>query len=180
MSTLTYQPDTTWRFTSKGPRRVEKVGALELWYELMMDPISDDYTSDDIEAGELFDRWLGAIVDGQRWHPHLGAPYVSIGWYVHGEDSATFEGAPFTEDLYAREHPKEDFLTFYTWPENVDTGERLNWLRVPVRDKLWAGHSDKGGYITDVTGWKPHALQDAVDLRVFEAAGVSLGDLSPR
>jgi hypothetical protein len=179
VSALTYPADTEWRFTSKGPRGTEKVGTLELWYELMMDPISDDYSSSETEARELFSLWLDAIREGQRWHPDLGAPHVSIGWYVAGEDSATFEGAPFAEDLYARQHASEDFLTFYTWPENADTGERLNWLRLPVQDKLWAGHGDKGGFITDVTGWKPSALQSAVDLRVFEAAGLSLGSLAP-
>lgn len=51
----------------------------------------------------------------------------------------------------------EDFLTVYAWPESA-AGERVNFNRLPVRDKLWQGQADKGGFIQEATGWKPAPL----------------------
>ena len=44
-------------------------------------------------------------------------------------------------------------------------GERLNWLLLPVEDKLWnAKQANKGGFIQEATGWKPSILQPFVYL----------------
>ncbi|HLL36370.1 MAG TPA: hypothetical protein VK545_21370 [Streptomyces sp.] len=76
-----------------------------------------------------------------------------------------FEAAPFQKRL--EEQGFGDFLSMdagtYTWPEAADgSGERLNWLRLPVLDFGWAPRTKlptKGGFIQEVTGWKPSPLQ---------------------
>jgi hypothetical protein len=72
------------------------------------------------------------------------------------------------------EVPNEDFLTHYTHPVNADTGEHVNWMRLPVLDQGWnetARH--KGGFIQEATGWKPSALQPTMDVvRIAKAAGL--------
>ncbi|PGH48164.1 hypothetical protein [Streptomyces sp. Ru87] len=51
------------------------------------------------------------------------------------------------------------------------TGEPLNWLRLPVLDRGWNDTvSSKGGFIQEVTGWKPAPLQTTVDVRQLAAA----------
>jgi hypothetical protein len=61
--------------------------------------------------------------------------------------------------------PEEDFLTFYSWPEDTKTRALLNWLTLPVVDKRWNNQrGDKGGFIQEATGWKPSILQPFVYL----------------
>ena len=48
---------------------------------------------------------------------------------------------------------------------NSVTGEELNWLTLPVVDKLWnRKRADKGGFIQEATGWKPAIFQPYVYL----------------
>jgi hypothetical protein len=176
VSALTYDAETVWRFTSR-QSGVEKVGTLRLWWEVESDPITDDFLPEETGPRELWDAWIRGVRERERYHHALGAPWVPIGWFVAGEDSATFEGAPFVEDMYPdlATRPREDFLTYFTPPEDANTGEQINWLRLPVAEKLWRpGQGDKGGFITEVSGWKPSPLQSAVDLRIFEAAGLQI------
>ena len=67
----------------------------------------------------------------------------------------------------------KDFLSHYTWPEDPKTGDRLNWLTIPVADRHWtAGHANKGGFIQEATGWKPSILQPSLYLPgLLKAAG---------
>ena len=66
---------------------------------------------------------------------------------------------PFQFDHKAGALP-DNFLTYYTWPISSLTGEPLNWLTLPVVDKLWNdGRADKGGFIQEATRWKPAVLQ---------------------
>ncbi|CUM35746.1 hypothetical protein BN2537_457 [Streptomyces venezuelae] len=66
-----------------------------------------------------------------------------------------------------------DFLTHYTHPAYAVTGQRVNWLRLPVVDPGWnATASNKGGFIPQATGWKPSPLQSTMDVRqIGPAAG---------
>lgn len=115
--------------------------SLDLGWFLNWDSISDDYVPADISAPDLFSIWLKKVAkDGDD---------LPISWWIprYGES------APFTGE-------DEDFLTFYTWPTHAITGERLNWLTLPILDKGWnEGRNDKGGFIQQVTGWKPSPLQ---------------------
>lgn len=168
MSTLTYSVDVRWSFTSLATD-VEKVGPLELSWELTGDPISDDYTLDNNPL-EIWRAWIASVREREAYDKHLGAPYVPIHWYVAGEESGTFEAAPYAEKIKATD---EDFLSYYTVPVNTETGEPVNWLRLPVQEKLWReGNAAKGGFVTEVSGWKPSPFLGAVDLNVFAAAGL--------
>ncbi len=45
--------------------------------------------------------------------------------------------------------------TFFTRPKDPETREPLDWLSLPVVDKLWnSQRAHKGGFIQQATGWK--------------------------
>jgi hypothetical protein len=173
MSETTYGPEVKWRYRSR-ESGFEKVGPLSLHWELNGDPISDDYIAEETEARDLWSKWIGWLRSGEgHFHPDLGEPMVSVYWGVHGgPEDATVEAAPHQVSEF---YGQQNFLNFFSHPLNAETGEPLNWLRLPVADKLWRpGQSDKGGFIQEASGFKPHALQPAVDLRIFLAAGLDI------
>lgn len=127
---------------------------LELEWWLDYDSITDDYYQSEISAPELMEKWLDKMGDQEN---------VKISWMV---DSVS-ESAPFTGE-------DEDFLSFYRWPAHSETGERLNWLMLPVQDKAWnESRTDKGGFFQEVLGWKPAPLQRTLHLpTLLQAAGL--------
>lgn len=130
-------------------------GKLVARWEVSNDPISDDYTPDDISAEDLFGEWV-KVIKG-RYTENL----IPISWFVQCIEKGTFEFMPFQY----QDQGDANFLTYFTWPINKGTGERLNWLSLPVIDKLWDDkHCDKGGFIQQTTGWKPSILQPHVCL----------------
>ena len=144
----------------------EPEGVLEAYWEVASDPISDEYTPREISARELFNNWAA---DVQKRFPNNLIP---IYWFVKykGKNVSTFEGMPFQFEHIPRSFP-ENFLTFFTWPTNSVTGEELNWLTLPVVDKLWnTKRADKGGFIQEATGWKPAILQPYVYLPSLTSA----------
>jgi hypothetical protein len=147
----------TWRFQSRR-RDYEWVGELFAWWEVSYDPISDDYTPEEIDAEELFNLWVEEVQG--KYENDL----IPISWFVVCEPKRKLEFMPFQLN-HVPGVPMEDFLTYFTWPEHRETGEILNWLALPVKDKLWdAHHCDKGGFIQQATGWKPGILQPHVYL----------------
>ena len=51
-----------------------------------------------------------------------------------------------------------------------EAGRQLNWLTLPVADKLWRpGRPDKGGFIHEMTGRKPAPLQPYLHVSMFDA-----------
>ncbi|MBD1906621.1 hypothetical protein NDI37_22515 [Funiculus sociatus GB2-A5] len=132
--------------------------ALIAYWEVSFDPISDDYTPEEIDAYELLKKWLKQV---QSKYPN---GLVPIYWSVKSKEHAIFEFMPF-QFKHSAGMFREDFLTFFTWPVNSMTGERLNWLMLPVADKLWnSKRADKGGFIQEATGWKPAVLQPYIYL----------------
>ncbi len=119
----------------------------------------------------------------ERW-PDLYRPgEVTILWTVTTPAFLDiFEGAPYARTLprdpqlekMFGPYKEEDFLTHYRTPVNADTGEPINWLRLPVLDRGWnATTADKGGFIQEVTGWKPAPLQPTMDVvQISRAAGL--------
>lgn len=86
---------------------------------------------------------------------------MEILWFVFSPDGeGIFEAAPFS-----RSDPEQrDFLMYFSWPED-ENGDRLRWTSLPVRDKLRRpDHADKGGFIQELTGWKPSPLQRLADV----------------
>jgi hypothetical protein len=159
-----YSREAVWRYESR-KGGVARESDLYLYWECSGDPISDDFAPEEISAAELFRRWREWLEDGDNWAEALGKPWVSILWVVAADKgSMGVEFAPFGNPPSSAP-ADENFLTFYTWPTSLGTGERLNWNRLRVVDKAWRpGRGDKGGFIQEVTGWKPSAFQAFVNL----------------
>lgn len=159
-------PPTKWTFESRrsGLRRTIP---LALYWEVACDPISDEWTPDEISPDELWSRWIADI------SPSYPAYAVPIYWYVTEDrrdgPGGVFESAPYLDSI------RGDFLAYFTYPVNARTGDRVRWTALPVVDKRWrAGRADKGGFIQELTGWKPSPFQATVDLTVLaRAAGVA-------
>lgn len=149
--------ENTWDFRGikYGPDADRKRQALILGWSLDFDSISQDYP-DDTPAREIFRAWLGRLPED--------AENVAVNWWI----PTMGESLPFLGE-------DEDFLTFYSWPTHSDTGEKLNWLKLPVEDKVWnAERTDPGGFVQEVTGWKPSAFQRTVHLpTLLRASGWS-------
>ena len=147
----------TYTFVLRRSGREVVADDLRLHWEVNGSPMSDDYTYDEADEFELWRRWV----------QEYGSKAVGIYWAVHSPSTGAFETAPF-------QGWSQDFLTHYTWPKSVETGEKLNWLTLPVMDRRWtAEHMEKGGFIQQATGWKPSPLHAFVDPQVLaEAAGL--------
>ena len=178
MSATTYtDAENTWTWTARRrPNGHRWTGPLYLAWELWGDSLTDDYALEEASAHDLLGYWLNGLPD-ESTEAVFGTGAVGIAWYVTGEP---FEAAPFQMRRYRADD--EDFLTHYTWPEHPETGERLNFNRLPVLDKLWRpGAADKGGFFQEVTGWKPAALQPVAWVgATLAAAGLESTDWRPR
>lgn len=136
---------------------------MQWYWEIDGDPITDDYGIEEITAPQLWDIWVDDLYKSADWV--AGPDIVKIHWSVGGNGIA--ERAPF-------QGFGEDLLTFFTWPEDEQTGARLQWSRLPVIDKLWRVDlpphaTTKGGFIQETTGWKPSPLQPSLNLRQLAA-----------
>jgi hypothetical protein len=165
-----YPSGTMWEWRSLRSDHVRQE-ELALSWELYEDPISGNYLPDEIDAEDLFQLWVERVT-GQESVRELGEGWVNVYWSVNSIPAGVYETAPFVAHfpslkiLY-----NQTFLTFFTWPRNAETGEPVNWLRLPVVDKLWRdGRADKGGFIQEATGWKPSALQPLVNVETLRAA----------
>jgi hypothetical protein len=134
-------------------------GPLCAYWEVESDPISDDYSPDEISAQDLLRKWAARVSEK---HP---SGLIPIQWFVESREAAKFNSMPFTYDHFEGKYKVETFLDFFGWPENAVTGEPLNWMKLPVLDKGWTTRqASKGGFIQEATGWKPAVLQPFVYL----------------
>lgn len=148
---------TTWKFRNRRSDYWCEGGIVAYW-EASLDAISDGYTPKEIAARELFQQWAKQV---EEKYPNSLVP---VYWFVECKEHGIFEAMPFQFGHFA-EQTREDFLAFFTWPVDSVTSERLNWVTLPVADKLWnPKHADKGGFIQQATGWKPSILQPYVYL----------------
>ena len=165
MANRTRQP-ARWNFRHRTLGHEHTEASIVAVWEAHLDPISDDYTPSEISAPDLFTLWARRVSER---HPN---GLVPIYWFVdvRGETVRTFEYMPFQLD-HLRRYNKEDFLSFFSWPTNPQSGRQLNWLNLPVVDKLWRRRrADKGGFVQEATGWKPSILQPFVYLPSLERA----------
>lgn len=154
-------PIRSWKFQGRHPGIRERVAVLEASWEVHSDPVSDDYTPQEISAEALLLKWLEIV---QNKHPD---ELIPIYWSVQCASQGIFETMPFQYPRWqSNDEPlNQSFLDFFTHPEDPETGELLNWLSLPVKDKFWnAKRADKGGFIQQATGWKPSILQPFVYL----------------
>ena len=121
-----------WRFESRGG--LEKVTPLWLYPELDCSSCVDG-ADDQSGMGQLayYARYL------KSRHPDVWASdAVRIYWYVEG-NGGILESAPT--------NPTRNFLTLYTLPVDAETGERLNWWRLPVRNTRFPKLADALGWL---------------------------------
>lgn len=145
----------TYVFRDRGGH--QRRTSLALHWEVYCDPISDEFTPDDVGARELFDLWIQRYPTDKNAEAMWGEGAVGIHWGVVGD--GIYEFAPFQIGV---DPPNETFLTYFSWPRDQN-GDALAWSRVTVRDKLWRRtQGDKGGFIQEYTGWKPSPLQPFV------------------
>lgn len=184
-----YPSGTRWTFAGRRHDHVH-TEELALYAEPNYSSITDDYLPEEITATELWRMWVDKVANRahEQW-PDLYRPgEITILWTVTTPSvTGIFEAAPYARPLpqdpelvklfgpYEEEH----FLTHYQHPVNAETGERLNWLRLPVLDRGWnATTADKGGFVQEVTGWKPSPLQPTMDVvQIGRAAGLYVPDL---
>lgn len=171
-TTAPYPPGTRWVFQARGTSHT-KTTELFLLPEPNGSTITDDYTRDEITAHDLWVQWVNEFADIEhKRHPDDYDPgEVRIYWTVmnvaelapHSYDARATRTSPYI--------PRDNFDTIYTPPKHAVTGEPLNWLRLPVADRGWnATVGDKGGFIQEVTGWKPAPLQSTMNVRQLGAA----------
>lgn len=147
-----------WKYTNRSTGD-EVEGPLKAHWEVELDPMSGDYTPEEIDATDLLRKWAKRV---QKSHIN---GLIPIHWYVRAEGK--HETMPFQFPHNPEDDPEleRDFLTDFTWPVDVSTGKRLNWLLLPVVDKSWnQKREDMGGFIQEATGWKPSILQPFVYL----------------
>ncbi|MEU9615820.1 MULTISPECIES: hypothetical protein [Streptomyces] len=192
---LPYGPGNRWTYSSK---QTGYVHTEEL--ALLPDPygsgFTDGYTRDEVSAEVLWQMWVDkyASVMHAEW-PDLFSPgELLIEWGVVGANRGRVnEYAPHArripsrrvenmnpeerdaherlERLIGPDPDPEHFLTHFTYPVHAVTGEPINWLRLPVLDSQWnKTAADRGGFIQQVTGWKPSPLQPTMDVRQIGAA----------
>ena len=158
---MTDRTPRIWTFegTVYGGKRQEPLVAF---WEPDGSAMSDNYSPDEITAQELLYKW--AATAEQRYPDKV----VPILWVVDSAQGAfKIEYMPFQNPWWIGPDPSlhKDFLTYYTWPVDAQTGELLNWLTLPVVDKQWnEKRDDTGGFIQETTGWKPSVLQPSVYL----------------
>ena len=158
--TMPTQQENKWRVSHEGSGGSGSwEGPLVAHWEVELDPMSGDYLPDEISAQELLDKWAALV---RERHPD---GLIPIYWYVSSLEAQKLEAMPFQYDQFQGKKKGDSFLSFYGWPVHVVTGEPLNWLTLPVADKLWnKRHADGGGFIQEATGWKPSILQPHVYL----------------
>ncbi|WP_068059183.1 hypothetical protein [Nocardia xishanensis] len=156
MATYTEQ-ENQWTVTPKISGEVQTKVPLVLEWEADYASVSDDYTTREISAYEMFQIWAKKV---ETRHGDT----IPIFWVLLGER------APFCEQ-YRNAHKAEygeyeDFTSYYRRPVNTETGEPVNWARIPVAVGTWApGETkSKSDFIVTATGWVPSPLQSSVSL----------------
>lgn len=118
----------TWKFQNLRFGR-EMQGVLRAYWEVALDPISDNYTPAEISAYELLEQWA------KRVKEEYPDGLIPIYWSVECSECGVFERMPF--QFKHSTYRDENFLTFFSYPVEPATNERLNWLALPIADKLW-------------------------------------------
>jgi hypothetical protein len=156
--------DTLWTVENRDGKYTRDT-TLWLEYEVAGSIMGDDYSLNDMSPDEMFREYVREFTDSKLDSENdLPSGYAHITWSVIGKDLGP-ELAPFQPDRWPSMPEYEDYLTFFKWPVNAATGERADFLTMPVRSMQWnRTQRDRGGFIEEATGWKPAALQPCVFL----------------
>lgn len=207
-TTTPTDPSNQWTFQNRDTNTPRGVGPLVLLWELTGDAVDDYWNIGEISAADLWHQWLVRNPIDEPAEATFGPGARRIEWTLDAAEHCVMEAAPFqpfrkalnaaADAQYRRaaidawcepvadeswESDDPDFLDIYTWPRHAGTGERLQWSRLPVIDKVWRTdnlpslYTKTGGFIQEATGWKPAPLQPYVN--VHDLAAMS-GLYSPR
>lgn len=136
-------PDGSHVYEYWGRHGGARRGPLWLYAELNLSAVLGEAEPDE---DDIFDFYVDYVrrSDSDAWQSDA----VSIGWTV----MPVMEFAPFVGDWY------ENFLTFYSWPVDVKTGDLLDWFQLPVVLDRFDGFEK-------ALAWKPAALQPTAPIR---------------
>jgi hypothetical protein len=148
---LYWEPEAERQFMDHDPRQAPAVSLWREWADFMADQLHDEHPTR-FQPGDVHITWSIRTPSGNgiaEYAPHL-------------------QPNPVVESL---DHD-ENFLTHYTHPVHAVTGERVNWLRLPVADRRWntSGLDSGRGFIQDAIGWKPGPLQPVMNVRQLALA----------
>lgn len=137
---------------------------IHLYWEVHADPISDDYCDID-NPMDIWQAWRRRYPRDERAEALFGEGAFRIWWYMASSDGQ-FETSPGSK---VPGGATDGWLAHFTWPRDPDSGEQVSIMGLPVIDKLWRpGNAEKGGFIQEVTGWKPAPLQEFVNVPHLE------------
>jgi hypothetical protein len=130
---------------------------LYLYPELDGSSVVEDYY--DLDGAGQLEAYVRYV---RERHPEwLADDAVPIYWTVQSAggkkitETAPFQDSPADE---FRRHLTRNFLTYFTWPQDAGTGERLDWYRLPVRN-------DRFPEFAKALAWLPSPLQPTCPLR---------------
>jgi predicted GIY-YIG superfamily endonuclease len=145
-----------WEFTHAGAIRSS---TLWLYPELDLSSCVDDvYWADGQEQLEYYIDYVQSH-EPEWWDGDA----VPISWYVRG-DNGIAEVAPFFSDPISRKVSghHENFLTYFTWPTSVDTGESLDWFTLDIGYRFEE--------FSKALAWSPAPFQTMAPLRSIWAS----------
>lgn len=122
-----------------------------------------------LSAAELLQLWSDGFGLG------AGIEQAPIIWSVESFTVGTLYDVGFSE--FAPYQPKPglfgslDLLDYFKHPVQAETGEPLNFLRLPVRNLAWSERwADTGGFVQEATSWLPSPLQPTAPVAALLAA----------
>ncbi|MBY5948780.1 hypothetical protein [Photobacterium rosenbergii] len=151
-----------YRFNNLRNKDYVITGQMVAKYEVNFTDWACSYAGE-LDVNELFDWWV------EEARQHYPSGYIDIQWFVSLYDQ------PFKPEFFPEEDSlpwENDFLDYFSHPVEIETGESVNWASLPVIHPRWDDECKQaGGFIEQVTGWKPTLLQSRVSIdSLVEAA----------
>lgn len=139
----------------------------------------------DVERGAFYSmNWVPSEITASElfslWHvEHVGpSGSVALFWTVCAE-SGWGRRREVERYPYTARHPLvggRSFGDLFTVPVSEQTGDTIDWTRLPVADKGWhPGRIDSSGFVQEALRLKPMPLQPVLDLESIDAELLELG-----